>query len=41
MKAVEAVKDKFTCFLGIVNPTVCNSVGEPDYVVIYPGNFKT
>ena len=31
MKAVEAVKVKFYCFLGIVNPTVYNTVGEPDY----------
>ena len=31
MKAVEAVKEKFYCFLGIVHPTVYNTVGEPDY----------
>ena len=30
MKAVEAVKVKFYCFLGIVHPTVYNTVGEPD-----------
>ena len=30
MKAVEAVKEKFYCFLGIVHPTVYNTVGEPD-----------
>ena len=34
MKAVEAVKEKFYCFLGIVHPTVYNTVGEPDY--FYP-----
>ena len=33
MKAVEAVKEKFYCFLGIVHPTVYNTVGEPDYKV--------
>ena len=31
MKAVEAVKENFYCFLGIVHPTVYNTVGEPDY----------
>ena len=31
MKAVEAVKEIFYCFLGIVYPTVYNTVGEPDY----------
>ena len=31
MKAVEAVKEKFYCFLGIVHPTVYNTDGEPDY----------
>ena len=31
MMAVEAVKEKFYCFLGIVHPTVYNTVGEPDY----------
>ena len=30
MKAVEAVKENFYCFLGIVHPTVYNTVGEPD-----------
>ena len=33
MKAVEAVKVKFYCFLGIVHTTVYNTVGEPDYYV--------
>ena len=28
---MEAVKVKFYCFLGIVHPTVYNTVGEPDY----------
>ena len=28
---MEAVKVKFYCFWGIVNPTVYNTVGEPDY----------
>ena len=37
MKAVEAVKVKFYCFLGIVHPTVYNTVGEPDYLL---GNMK-
>ena len=32
MKAVEAVKENFYCFLGIVHPTVYNTVGEPDYM---------
>ena len=30
---MEAVKVKFYCFLGIVNPTVYNTVGEPDYIL--------
>ena len=30
MIAVEAVKEIFYCFLGIVHPTVYNTVGEPD-----------
>ena len=32
---MEAVKVKFYCFLGIVNPTVYNTVGEPDYNVTH------
>ena len=30
MKAVEAVKENFYCFLGIVHTTVYNTVREPD-----------
>ena len=36
MKAVEAVKENFYCFLGIVHPTVYNTVGEPDYTPPHP-----
>ena len=32
---MEAVKVKFYCFLGIVHPTVYNTVGEPDYIATH------
>ena len=41
MKAVEAVKEKFYCFLGIVHPTVYNTVGEPDYAGPQNPDFLT
>ena len=40
MKAVEAVKENFYCFLGIVHPTVYNTVGEPDYQKCHKKNTK-